>query len=75
MLGWIGFWEILLVLGLLLLFFGGRRIPRIARGLGLGIRNFKGEMKEGDPEEGGELSDRSRSGARDAGSDRRPDGS
>ena len=40
------------ILGLLVLVFGAKKIPLIARGLGQGIRNFKGELKapEDDPE-------------------------
>lgn len=38
--------EILLILGLVVLFFGGRKLPELARGLGSGIRNFKGELRQ-----------------------------
>jgi len=47
-----GVMEILLVVALLVLLFGAKRIPLIARGLGEGIRNFRGSFKEG--EEGGD---------------------
>lgn len=40
-----GFTEILVIAGLILFFWGGRKIPELARGLGSGIRNFKGELK------------------------------
>jgi sec-independent protein translocase protein TatA len=40
-----GISETLLILGVLVIFFGAPRLPKIARGLGLGIRNFKGELK------------------------------
>ncbi len=43
--------EILLILGLVLFFFGGRRLPQLARGLGAGIRNFKGELRQPPSEE------------------------
>lgn len=46
-----GIWEVILVLAIVLLFFGGRRIPQLARGLGSAIRNFKGEIQSGDAEE------------------------
>jgi sec-independent protein translocase protein TatA len=39
--GKIGLPELLLILAIVLVFFGGRRIPEIARGLGEGIRNFR----------------------------------
>ncbi len=47
----IGFNEILLALGLLVLFFGGRKIPEFARGMGTGIRNFKRGLKDGQAED------------------------
>jgi sec-independent protein translocase protein TatA len=36
--------HLLIVLAVVLLFFGGRKIPELARGLGEGIRNFKEGM-------------------------------
>ena len=44
----VGVMEILLVLLLVLFFFGAKRIPVIGRGLGEGIRNFKGALGGGD---------------------------
>ncbi len=49
-----GIWEILLVLGVLMFLFGAKKIPMLARGLGHGIRNFKGELQappDSDPDE------------------------
>lgn len=43
--GSFGFAEIAFVLAVLLLLFGAKRIPLIARGLGEGIRNFKTGFK------------------------------
>lgn len=40
-----GWAEGLLLLAVLLLLFGAKKIPDLARGLGAGIRNFKGEIK------------------------------
>ena len=40
-----GFGEMLLVFGVLVLLFGAKKLPGLARGLGEGIRNFKGEIK------------------------------
>jgi sec-independent protein translocase protein TatA len=34
----------LIVLAIVLIFFGGRRIPEVMKGLGEGIRNFKDGM-------------------------------
>ena len=39
--GSLGAWEILLILLVVLLVFGAKRIPELARGLGKGIREFK----------------------------------
>lgn len=44
-LGGIGGTEIFLVILVLLLFFGGKRIPELAKGLGKGIREFKDASK------------------------------
>ena len=42
-----GIGEILLVLALVVFFFGAKRIPQIARGVGEGIRNFKQSVGDG----------------------------
>lgn len=42
--------ELLVVLLIALIFFGGKKIPEIGRGLGDGIRQFKSSLK-GDDEE------------------------
>lgn len=44
--GGLGGWEILLILLVLLIFFGAKKIPELARGLGKGIREFKDATKE-----------------------------
>ena len=40
-----GFWEILLIVLIILLLFGGKRIPELMRGIGKGINNFKKGVK------------------------------
>ncbi len=45
----LGTGEIILILLLILLFFGAKRIPDLARGLGKGIREFK-DAKNGENE-------------------------
>ena len=40
-----GVWEAVLVFGILMLLFGAKKLPSLARGLGSGIRNFKGELQ------------------------------
>ena len=47
----IGPWELLVVFAIVLLLFGGKRLPGIATGLGAAIRNFKGAMREGETED------------------------
>jgi sec-independent protein translocase protein TatA len=39
--GSLGISELLVILAILLVIFGGKRLPDIARGLGSAIRNFK----------------------------------
>jgi sec-independent protein translocase protein TatA len=46
MLGMSGGWEWLVVLAIVVILFGGKKIPELAKGLGKGIKNFKQEMKE-----------------------------
>lgn len=43
--------DILVILLVLVVLFGGKKIPELAKGLGQGIRNFKGEMKSEEPSE------------------------
>ncbi len=45
----LGIWELVLIVLVVMFFFGAKRIPQIARGVGAGIRNFKGELREDDP--------------------------
>ena len=40
-LGGLGLPEILVICLVVLLFFGGRKIPELMKGLGKGVRNFK----------------------------------
>ena len=42
----LGGWEIILVLAVILIFFGAKRIPELARGMGRGIREFKDATRE-----------------------------
>lgn len=44
--GSVGIWEAILILAVLLLVFGARRLPEIGSALGKGIREFKSSVKE-----------------------------
>ena len=46
----IGPWQIILIVLVVLLLFGGRKIPELMKGLGRGIKDFKEATKE-DPSE------------------------
>lgn len=43
--------EIILIVLALLLFFGGRKIPELMRGLGKGMKEFKSAQREDDNNE------------------------
>jgi sec-independent protein translocase protein TatA len=45
-----GGFELILILAVVLLLFGGKKIPQLAKGLGEGIRNFKKSVKDDEPE-------------------------
>lgn len=45
MFGDIGLPELLVILGIAVLLFGGKKIPELAKGMGEGIRNFKSAIK------------------------------
>ena len=40
--------ELLIIFGIVVLLFGAKKIPELAKGFGKGIKNFKEEMKEVD---------------------------
>ena len=44
-LGFVGPWQIAIIVALVLLMFGGRKIPELMRGLGTGIKEFKDATK------------------------------
>jgi sec-independent protein translocase protein TatA len=43
-----GGWELVLIVGVVLLLFGGKKIPELAKGLGKGIKDFKQAVNEDD---------------------------
>jgi sec-independent protein translocase protein TatA len=48
--GWIGPWELLILLLVVLLVFGPKRLPEMGRSLGRGMREFKGSVMGKDDE-------------------------
>jgi sec-independent protein translocase protein TatA len=42
----IGLPELMVILVVAVLLFGGKKIPELAKGLGVGIRNFKDSLKD-----------------------------
>lgn len=49
--GRIGITEILIILAIVLLLFGGRKIPELMKGLGSGLKEFKNAAKDEHKEE------------------------
>ncbi|MEQ8470553.1 MAG: twin-arginine translocase TatA/TatE family subunit [Marinoscillum sp.] len=41
-----GGWELIVIILFVIIFFGAKKIPEIARGMGKGIREFKDATKE-----------------------------
>ena len=48
--GWIGPWEIAILLVIVLLVFGPKRLPEMGRSLGKGMREFKNSITGKDEE-------------------------
>lgn len=46
LIGGLGMSEILLIALVVLLFFGGKKIPELMKGLGKGVKSFKDGMNE-----------------------------
>jgi len=42
----LGAWQVVLIILLVVILFGGKKIPELAKGLGLGIKEFKKAAKE-----------------------------
>jgi sec-independent protein translocase protein TatA len=57
--GSIGPWQVVLIVAVVLLLFGGRKIPELMRGLGKGVKEFK------DATQGKDDDDRERERRRD----------
>jgi sec-independent protein translocase protein TatA len=51
LLGMIGPWQIVLIVAVVLLLFGGKKIPELMKGIGKGAREFKKGISGEDEEE------------------------
>ena len=49
--GGIGIWQLLIILAIVLLLFGAKRLRNIGSDLGAAVKGFKGAMKDGDAEQ------------------------
>ncbi len=47
--GRLGATEIILIIAVILLMFGGKKIPELMKGLGSGLKEFKNAAKENQP--------------------------
>lgn len=54
LMGMIGWPQIVLIVVVVLLLFGGRKIPELMRGLGGGVKEFKNAVKEDDQDSSSE---------------------
>ena len=46
----LGAWEIVAIVAVVLLLFGGKKIPELMKGLGQGVKSFKQGMNEAEKE-------------------------
>ena len=44
-LGVVGPWQVIIILAVVLLLFGGKKIPELMKGLGQGVKEFKNASK------------------------------
>ncbi len=59
MFGSLGIWEILLIVLIVALLFGGKKLPELGKGLGDGIKNFRNSLKKDADEDSGEQENKS----------------
>jgi sec-independent protein translocase protein TatA len=51
MFGMLNMWEIVLILAAVLLLFGARKLPELAKGLGQGIKEFRKASRDDSPKD------------------------
>lgn len=49
-LGMLGYMDIVLILAVVMILFGAKKLPELAKGLGTGIKEFKKATRENDDE-------------------------
>lgn len=54
----IGTWEIILIVLVILLIFGGKKIPELMKGLGKGVKSFKDGVNGKEDEDASDPSDK-----------------
>ena len=47
----IGVWQVVIIAFVILLLFGGSRLPKLMKGLGTGLKEFKDATKEDDKDD------------------------
>jgi len=67
-----GHWELLIVLGVVLLLFGSAKLPKLARSLGSSVTEFKKGVKGGDGDDPNKI-DPPKGGQDSGGSPNEPD--
>lgn len=58
LLGMIGPWQIVIIIAVVILLFGAKKIPELMKGVGKGIKEFKDATKEPSSEEDSEKIDK-----------------
>ncbi len=53
--GMLGPWQIALIVAVVVLLFGGRKIPELMKGLGQGMKEFKNATKDKDKDKENEI--------------------
>ena len=46
LLGIVGPWQVVLIIAVVLLLFGGKKIPELMKGIGQGMKDFKNAVKD-----------------------------